>query len=188
MSWPENRYETIFLKKNQDLLRNDVVIESYRVVLERAAIPLKGQFDYYSNSIVIATQPYVEDNMCSLNEYMTVICSVISYYKRNNKNIILRIHPRENDEKYLNLGCRIEKSKNSLESIIASLSIKPEAIIAFNSTVLVTANLFWEIKSISLGKMMIDTSTSLPEANKENITRFLTIFRDYIILPDDYEG
>lgn len=97
---------------------------------------------------------------------------------------IIKPHPREKQvDVYSGLGCMVENRYYlSTETVLANLPNLPKLIIGDFSTVLVTASVFFGIKTIAINKI-IDSETW---SNKRNINEFNKAFGDFVFIPESF--
>ena len=173
--------------KDGNLLPNNVAISYYKKAIKPSNSDGRNEISsMYENAVVINTQPFFDENAVKKNEDVRIVIAVCKAIYNVGMKIILKPHPREkNIERYSAVKeyATIDMNKNiSQESIIASLSKKPVAIIAFSSTTLVSAKLFFDIKTFSIAKFWDRLNISDKLQEEEN--NFLDIFSNFVSCPD----
>lgn len=146
---------------NLNLLKRDAqgqlypnldIMEHYRKTLTTHASRLSADaaMPDLTNAVVICTMAYLRDSIQGLTDVETV-SKAVQAAKAQGLKVYLKPHPREVDyrERYASLDCEILTANCSMEVLMAR-NPKIQALVSFSSTSLVTANLIFGIKAISL--------------------------------------
>jgi len=156
----ENRL--ILAKEEDTLIPNMTAISSYRrvIVHKEKGIP-KWLIPITRKSwVIIATQPFVEYNQVDTHNYVSLLDEIIEILEDEGFNVILKPHPRESFTKYKKL---LKKHRDLVvfpQSVVLEdiLQLRPPMILGFTSTSLITSKLFYEIPSISMVDILIQSS------------------------------
>lgn len=142
----------------------------------------------YQNSVVINTQPMENILSGSPNELDGILKDVIKILKSCEVRVIIKPHPREHEiQKYEKWGAVVYNNQNeSQETLLAASNRKPLCVISFFSTTLVSTNLLFGIKTISLCKLM-NNAEGLNEHAKDVISKFEGMFNRFVECVDDLE-
>ena len=144
----ENR--NIFLREKNRLIPNTEVIKSYKRIFK--FYKRKMNLNIPKDCCLIITQPWSENNQISKKAEIDTVESIIRNQHRNNRNVVLKPHPRENSKKYDVLldkyDIEILSNRFAVEDLIHY--IKPHCVVGYNSTALVTARLFYDTESFSI--------------------------------------
>ncbi len=125
------------------------IIEMYKKVLEnenlQCGIMEKEKY------ILYLSQPI--DDVYTQKALLNIANAVLSYYKGKNYKIYVKLHPREQQLGLTDDMDVVYLDKHlSVESIIANTVNKPDYIIGWSSTSLLTLSAFWDINCYSLYK------------------------------------
>jgi hypothetical protein len=116
-----------------------------------------------------------------------IIESLVQFLVNNNFSIILKLHPREYEGKYDRIieKYNIEKIPQDfpIEDIFSGF--KPICVIGTLSTGLINANLFFDLKSISIVDMII--SFAKIEILKVSADEFRSIAGDMVLYAEDFK-
>ncbi|AKB29024.1 hypothetical protein MSSIT_2305 [Methanosarcina siciliae T4/M] len=157
---PENRY--LFTRESKFLSPNWGVISSYREIisLRKDNVSVSMKIDPSSKWAIIATQPFVEYDQINIKDFIHCLNEIIDILVDKKIDIFLKPHPREDIRKYDEL---IDVNKNiilldksfPLENL---LQLKPNLIVGFTSTVLLTSYLFYNVLPVSYIDQLMERS------------------------------
>lgn len=146
-------FKLLSFSSNGMLTANGEVIQYFREAFEKSAKKkgIEVPFDYYENTVLFNTQPFVERQRCFEMDEL-VLAQACKTVKDLGFRAVLKPHPAEKSFlRYEKLGFEIDFiSEVAQEYLLAAASCKPIAVVGFSSTTLLTANLFWGIPAISL--------------------------------------
>ncbi len=176
------------IKNSNNLKRrfevNNDIVNSYKRILK---IRKKNLHIKSTNTIIFLSQPYSEYCLCSLEDELMIIESLVQFLVNNNFSIILKLHPREYEGKYDRIieKYNIEKIPQDfpIEDIFSGF--KPICVIGTLSTGLINANLFFDLKSISIVDMII--SFAKIEILKVSADEFRSIAGDMVLYAEDFK-
>lgn len=179
---------TLFVKKGKKFVTNRRAIIYFKWVLQRTKYIYDCKaYENYQGSVIVCTQTYGEQKRILDNADMHELEHLVKKLKEEGNRVIIKPHPRErNIDKYIKLGCEVD-TKNSvpLESILASLDVKPRCIVGITTTTLITAKLFWDIPAISMARLINHDSYAKEIVGE--IDNFCKIFGRVIQIPDNYQ-
>lgn len=148
---------TLFISKDGKLSANKRAI----TYLKRTIEELEDVYDFsrysnYSNSVIICTQPYGEQNYILKGADIKIIRECCKMAIKKGYRVIIKPHPREkNLMKYEGMGAEIDVDNAvPLEAILAQAKPKPQYIVGITTTTLVTAQLFWKIPAFSVARLI----------------------------------
>lgn len=180
-----NFEEFYLLRRSENkLVPNQEVCEAFAGVFAERSKHLGIQKDY-KDVILINSQP--------LKELMGVDLDIKCYARirdiceKRNIKLIVKPHPREKYvSRYRELGIEVDDSEKGIsqEILLAGAKHKPLMMIGLHSTSLVTANLFYGIPTISIGKL--DKFNSLPIYG-ESTQKFMNTFTNFLEIPENYK-
>lgn len=178
---------TIFVKRKNELIENKRSIYYLKKTLNQLArkCDLTG-YEYYSDSIIVCTQPYGEQNGILQNADLKAIEGLCEIANEMECRVVIKPHPREKDiNKYEKIGCIVDqKGDIPLELILGGVFPKPRCVVGITTTTLITGKLFWNIPSISLARLVGRENYAkevLPE-----IDNFCSTFSNMVQIPDEY--
>lgn len=137
----KKEYWLNFNKKNLNI--NKEVIIGYQTAIKN--IKENNTDLELKNSIIIITSPFVELGLISPDKYINYLKNIT---KKTKKNVYIKPHPIENQEKYKSIGTIINGSI-PIEMILCN-SPKDTTLLSFSSTSLYTAKLFFNLNVIRL--------------------------------------
>ncbi len=145
---------TLLQGKKGRWMRNEACIEAYKEVLSRN----QGQedFSYYGNAVLINPSLLYETKILKERVDIPIYKEIGQVLKQKGVTMIVKPHPREKQLYwYDELDCIVEK-KGSMaqENIFAGLTVLPRCLIGDSSTTLVTASILFDIKAISINRLM----------------------------------
>lgn len=186
-------FESIFLKKskiiaqglyidgrllvkdsNDEYIPNYDLLEYYREAIEKSSKDVIDVSVFTGRYVIINTQP-------NSHKYIDNIMACIDYITKKGYKVILKPHPRElNEYNFINNdNLVIYKELVSQEEILSVLDIKPQFIVGYYSTTLVTANVLYDVKTISLDDSVIERN-SIDETEKQIMLKFKNTFKKYV--------
>lgn len=155
---------TLFTKtKHGSLEKNSIAVNLYKSVIEQSTDSISViNLERYKKAIVINSQTFFDNGEIERNEDITILREIINICKKCNHKVIIKLHPRDmHKERYLCLqDAEIDWSPVSQESILSSLEILPLLIIGFTTTTLLTANIFWNVKTVSIAELLRKSSNN----------------------------
>lgn len=167
------------MKPNQD------VIDWYRLILNDGATTCDTRScSLYEDAVVINTQPYFDEGQIENNEDLELINQVCRLCKDKGLRVVLKPHPREKSiGRYDAIeNCIVDTNAAlSQESIIASCKVKPRILLGLSSTTLVSLNLFYGIKTVSLVRCM--PCNKLGKMMRTDLSRFEKTFSNTVCSP-----
>ena len=163
---------------------NATVCKAFSDVFYRRADENRIEVDY-ENTIIISTQPFMENMGCNIDLY--IYSEIKRICEKKNIKLIVKPHPRErNLERYRNIGLYVDEETKSIsqEILFASSDHKPVMITGFFSTSLIMANILFDIPAMGLGKMSDFIGLGKFKDDIENFTR---LFKNNLLLPESIE-
>lgn len=163
--------------KNGRLCPNNEIIPYYRSVLNVDNTEVRT----VSKDIVIATMAFPENEVFH-NELTVKTRKLVDFLSNEGFNVIIKPHPREVciKEKYVGFNCSIANKLQSMEEFL--VNYRPHAIISFSSTCLITAELFYNIRSISLTNIL--NLNNFSKKYRNELTTFRDTFSDVVKYPN----
>ena len=136
---------------------------------------------------MISAQLYFEDNQIKNNADLELYKKIISALSEKNIGVVFKPHPRDKDlSRYDCLDCFVDADNTvSQEAILASLDVKPCAVLSFTSTSLVTSPLFYGVKTASLNSLLPKENVQLTLLNE--FSNFKKAFGSIAAVPDDFD-
>ena len=166
------------------IVKNKAIVNNYIEVFQKM-----NSYDAneYSDCLLLNPQPEIFGSEIESHEEELLfrLCSDIAV--SNGAKVVIKPHPRDNNfNRFNNYGCYVESNKNvSQEILISSLEKKPRCVVSLTSTTTFTLNLFYDIPSICLAKMVYKQMPS--GSRKESYRRFIDNFSDLIFMPNDID-
>ncbi len=193
-----------FVKMNRDISNNNLlvknghkyvlqsqIVQQYKEILSIDNEVGKKVFKYNLSDkcapyVILNTQTY-HDNHEILNDAdIPLYRIIIKLFHDQGYSVYLKIHPREKSIlRYNSLHVKIIDSKITQEELINNTNNKPHYVIGFTTTTLVTLSLFYDIKTISLIKLL--DSSYLSGNAIQDFRTFNKIFDDIVLIPDTLE-
>lgn len=157
----------ILVKNKGRFEENKQITEYYRQVIDACRIS-SDKYSRYENAVVISAQLYFENNQIKNDADLVIYKKIISVLAEKGISVVFKPHPRDkNLNRYNSLGCFVDTDNTvSQEVIIASLNIKPLAVLSFTSTSLVTSKLFYGVKTASLNNLLKKDDVQLTLQNE----------------------
>lgn len=176
----------ILINNNGKFEENKGIISYYRRVIDCDKVS-NEKYSRYSNSVIISAQLYFEDNQIKNNADLELYKKIISALSERNIGVVFKPHPRDkNLSRYDCLDCFVDTDNTvSQEAILASLDVKPRAVLSFTSTSLVTSSLFYGIKTASLNSLLPKEDVQLTLLNE--FANFKKAFESVVCIPDTIE-
>ena len=177
----------LLVEADGTLLPNTVSIKYYQreltsyTLLNKEHLPAEN----LNGSIVICTMAYLHSEIQD-REDVIVLQRVVQLIKQKGLTVYLKPHPRDTDyrNRYATLGCRFLDSPCSVEALFVS-SPKIRAVISFSSTSLVTAQLLFNIRGISILNLLNKNKFGI--YIQEEMESFLHCFTDVVAIPKSME-
>ncbi|MFR9607653.1 MAG: polysialyltransferase family glycosyltransferase [Rikenellaceae bacterium] len=170
----------LFSYRKGVLQENNNIIPYYRDAIEISSSNILVDLSMFENSIVICTTAWMR-HLVKNNIDTDLVLKIVEFLSSNNIKFVIKLHPRDvwGKDIYSRYSDNIFSLSNvSTESILASLSVKPKAIVGFSTTALVTANIFWNIPVINIAEML--DKEMLSSTYKDEVTDFNRIFGPYV--------
>lgn len=176
----------ILINNNGKFEENGGITSYYRCAIDCDKVS-EEKYSRYSNSVVISAQLYFEDNQIKNNADLELYKKIISALSKKNIGVVFKPHPRDKDlSRYDCLNCFVDADNTvSQESILASLDVKPRAVLSFTSTSLVTSSLFYGVKTASLNSLLAKDDVQLTLLNE--FSNFKKAFENVVCIPDTPE-
>ncbi len=176
----------ILKKDKKSYVENSEIVEFCKKALDDEKIN-PDDCRMYEKAVIISAQLYFENNQIKNDADLSLYKEIVSRLSDKNINVIFKPHPRDKDiTRYDCLGCYVEKNNTaSQESIIASLDVKPLAVLSFTSTSLVTTKLFYSIDAFSLNNL-VSKSDLQPSLHNE-FKNFEKTFSNVISIPESLD-
>lgn len=171
----------LFLKKGVKLSPNTEAIKWYKRVLS-----IENRANIQESKKVLIATPCFEDSPEEDIEIGKKIKNIIDGIRHLGFECVIKPHPRERDvsSKYSSLGCEIINNSISLEEYMSKN--KPVSIISTSSTSLVTAKLFYDVKPVSMVKIL--DLTQFSERHRDEMSSFQKVFVDSVSFPSTLSG
>ncbi len=177
----------LLLKKGGSLKPNALSLKYYKEVLTAYSNKNKEQLpaEDLNDSVVICTMAYLHSEIQD-REDVAVLQRVVQAIKRKGLKVYLKPHPRDTDyrNRYADLGCLFLDCSCSVEALFVN-SPHIRAVISFSSTSLVTAQLLFGIKGVSVLNLL-DKRKFGPYIQEE-MDSFLYCFSGVVSIPNTVE-
>lgn len=176
----------ILKKDKKSYVENREIVEFCKKALNDDKVN-PDEYRIYEKAVIISAQLYFENNQIKNDSDLSLYKYIVSRMKDKNITVIFKPHPRDKDiTRYDCLGCYVEKDNTvSQESIIASLKVKPLAVLSFTSTSLVTTKLFYSVDAFSLINLV--SRADLQPSLQNEFKNFEKTFSDVISIPHTIE-
>ena len=175
---------------NEDMTPSREVIYWYKkTLLDEIPEADLGQVSHYEGAIIVNTQPLVEDGVVNRSKYLSVLQALVDVARRRGRSVVIKPHPREaNKDDYKILkGCWLDDNGGiAQESLIASCKNKPIAVVGFNSSTLLTSNLFFDIPTVSIISILNNIG-GIIDSEDVLCNRFEDVFSRSIFFPSNIE-
>lgn len=157
-----------------NLVASQEMVGHYKQIIKKSVSRLNVKIAEVQNKyILINTQPL------DLNgeQEIRLLEKVINVLKEYGYQVVLKPHPRENDiKKYNTLNISIDhNSRYSQEVILESTNNKPDYIIGYYSTSLITAKLFYDISALSIAPLALK-EIDMPGEIRDDMVSFMKCF------------
>ncbi len=172
----------ILVKNKGRFEENRQITKYYKQVIDAGRIS-SDKYGRYENAVVISAQLYFENNQIKNDADLVFYKKIISVLAEKGIAVVFKPHPRDKDlTRYNSLGCFVDTDNTvSQETIIASLNIKPLAVLSFTSTSLVTSKLFYGVKTVSLNNLLKKDDVQLTLQNE--FSNFEKTFGSIVFVP-----
>lgn len=178
----------LLTRSKNGLIRNSAVGKYYRQVLNgnNGVYSSEEELSMFANSVVINTQPFLENDMIDANQDLDVL-SKINEVVDSSCKVIVKPHPREEHlERYEKYGWEVYSKKTvSQEELFAKMREKPSCIVGIFSSTLLNMEVLFGIKTISLAKMFL--KENLNAETRKCVQDFVDIFGGAIEMPETKE-
>lgn len=156
-SMKRNEYidNSILVKKNGKYQPNEDIIDYYKQAINSDKIS-SDKYKVYNNAVVISAQLYFENGRIKDDADLKLYKEIISGFSEKGISVVFKPHPRDKAlSRYDGLNCFVDTDNTvSQEIIMASLDVKPAAVLSFTSTSLITSKLFYGVKAASLNELL----------------------------------
>lgn len=184
LSLKRNEYisNNLLIKNGREFKENGDIISFYKQVIEMDKSDA-GKYSIYENAAVISAQLYFENGQIKNDADLKVYEEVISRLSEKGIHTVFKPHPRDKDlSRYNSLDCYVDKDNTvSQEKIFALLDVKPCAVLSFTSTSLVTSKLFYDVKAVSLNRILEKDDVQLSLQNE--FSNFEKAFENIVFIP-----
>lgn len=184
LSSKRNEYisNNLLLKDGREFKVNSDIISFYKPTIESGRVDA-DKYSIYENAVVISAQLYFENGQIKNDADLKVYNKIILRLKEKGILTVFKPHPRDKDlSRYDCLDCYIDKDNTvSQEKIFASLNVKPYAVLSFTSTSLVTSKLFYDVKAVSLNRILDKDDVQLTLRNE--FSNFEKAFENVVYIP-----
>ena len=115
-----------------------------------------------------------------------LVKDICDFFKSRHVNYFIKPHPREcNINIYRNIGNVFESNNNiSLEMLLGNMERTPRVIIGTISSCLYIANALYGIKTISLGKILLQSTEFKNLGMRRVIKEFIKKFDKIVYFPE----
>lgn len=175
----ENESFTLFNYNKKEIKKNENILYYYKKQLEVKSS--KVDCESLEGCVLVCTQMYSVDGEIDLEDEIYVYDNIIAYCKRLGIGIKFKLHPRHKSLEYFNSidSSMIYESIYPLEQILNHT--KPICVISITSTVLVNSQLFFDVKTISISRILY--FYKIGSCLKKDIESFVQIFSSYVEMP-----
>lgn len=179
LCYKEKKPFTLFDFNKKEILKNENVLYYYRKQLEVKSRKL--DCESLEGCVLVCTQMYSLDGEIKIEDESYIYDNIIAYCKRLGIGVKFKLHPRHKSLEYFNSIDRtmIYESNYPLEQILNQT--KPICVISITSTVLVNSLLFFDVKTISISRILY--FYKIGSCLKKDIESFVKIFSSYVEMP-----
>nr|WP_288885811.1 polysialyltransferase family glycosyltransferase [uncultured Blautia sp.] len=190
--WFEDRIiqtrEITLLDKNNRRQVNHMIKELYcKEIRKRKQIVerLNNIKDLICNDAIFLIEFSRIDIDSKMAEY-NLVKDICDFFKSRHVNYFIKPHPREcNINIYRNIGNVFESNNNiSLEMLLGNMERTPRVIIGTISSCLYIANALYGIKTISLGKILLQSTEFKNLGMRRVIKEFIKKFDKIVYFPE----
>ena len=171
---------------------NPGIVRSYRNILDQQEGSTQFGADINSPIQLVITQPWVEMGELSWNQVELQLRRVIGSGKERSYVTLLKPHPREDIAKYASLQrhfdpteFQLSKFSGAAEALFSRLNPNTDAVIGYNSTALIAAQVFYGIRAYSMGYEVINNGSCVGRIFREHFEVFARMTRELVT---DYES
>lgn len=158
----ENRF--LFSKKQDTLIPIWSVVNSYKKVLEKRKVHIKKVKNTGPLAIIV-TQPFLEYEQLSVEYELNITESVVNILVQRGISVAIKPHPRETVDKYTSILTKFKseqieliQQKTPVEDFF--LMLNPACVIGYTSTSLVNARVLYNIPTISIINILLETTNA----------------------------
>lgn len=172
----------ILVEDKKHFKENKQITEYYKQVIDAGRVPA-DTYSIYENAVIISAQLYFENNQIKNDADLEIYKEIVSKLTEKGISVVFKPHPRDKDlSRYDSLDCYVDTDNTvSQEIIIASVAVKPLAVLSFTSTSLVTSKLFYGVKTASLNNFLKKDDVQLTLQNE--FSNFEKAFCSVVSLP-----
>ncbi len=177
----------LFKKRKGGLEVNREVVPHYKEAVEHSSGGDVDALSIFSNRVVICTSAW-KRHLVKGDVDTNLVLAVADILHSKGIEFVIKLHPRDTwgAQAYSRYADSIFTGANiSMETIASSLDIKPKAIIGLSTTVLVTANLFWEIPVINIAEIL--DKSALGDTYIDETSDFVSLFGQYVESPQSLD-
>lgn len=147
-------------RKSGILIPNWEVIDSYRLILNQHVSDF-GTTAHPSSTGIILTQPFSECDQIDGDTEFRVLEQIVRELWRFDLDVIVKPHPREKKDKYQSFVKRLKRERSLSTADKALLaerlfsSVRPQCVVGYMSTSLLTAALLYGIPAFSASRLLL---------------------------------
>ena len=154
-----NVTEWNLMDKSDTLVANEEVVSNYRKAIELIA---KNSYKEVLSDVtellsfkkvaILVSQPWTETGQFLLEEEVEIISKTILYLSVHNYEVFIKLHPRDEMEKYKKVEICNSKilSGNVPIEVIFSCLRKDDIVVGYSSTALITAKVVFGIEAFTI--------------------------------------
>lgn len=180
----EENYFTLFDKKNGMKKNDEVIFYFKKSLLSRHNKKNRNCARIKCSSILFLSQPLVEDGHISFNDLQQFYEQI---YNVLGERLSIKIHPRDKTTNKIECIRHLIIMDNNMnaEELLLCCDNTPDVVIGFNSTSLITYNLFFQIRAKSLNHLIYDKI--IGDYLKLSFKNFEDIFSSQIDFVDSFD-
>jgi len=161
----ENRF--LLNKKKEELIPNLSIVNSYKnIFLKRKEILLKfNDIKSIFPTAIILTSPFSEYKLATLKYELKILERAVSTLIQKGYSVVIKPHSRESDNKYISIFKKYKPSRVKIirkdfpvEDLFCTLN--PLCVIGYASTALITANIIFNLPTISINNIFLNNNDS----------------------------
>lgn len=180
-------YFCLFIPDNMRV--NYECVAYYKKVLKlnesRNYSEAKG-LSFYENAVVINTQPYFDEGQIIGDSDINLIEQICTLCGNRGIKVVLKPHPREKSiDRYTAIkNCIVDTNfAVSQESIISCLDSKPRLLVGLCSTTLISMDLFYGVKTVSLIHCI--SYDGVKKKMRTDLQKFEKVFGNTVCCPNN---
>ena len=183
--------ETLFVFHEVEgrLVPDKQIADYYREVIERRAAR-HGKIEKGQNLVMLLTQPFSEYNQVSAEAELGIVERVVDIAVDRGFEVVLKPHPRENPDKYLQLATKfghmkVRISEHSVPAEELFPIMHPVCVIGYTSTALPIASAVYNIPAITILDLLLDNTQD--EYIKLHGSEFKKLTTDIVQRADSFD-